>query len=146
MNRRERGAATKSSKAARNTATANTPAAFYAAGLEHFRTGQHLDAQIFCQQALAIDAEHADTLHLLGLLSLHAKQYDHALEWISRAIRREPKTDYLINLGTALLQQGDAKKLSRPSTRRCNSSRMTRTYRENSATSSPIWGALWTRS
>jgi tetratricopeptide (TPR) repeat protein len=106
MNRRERRAATKSSKAARNTATANTPATLYAAGLEHFCTGRHLDAQICCQQALTIDAEHADTLHLMGLLSLHARQYDHALEWISRAIRREPKTDYLTNLGTALLNQG----------------------------------------
>ncbi len=53
-----------------------------------------------------MDAEHADTLHLMGLLSLHAKQYDHALEWISRAIRREPKTDYLTSLGNMLLQQG----------------------------------------
>jgi len=106
MNRRERRAATKSSKTARNTATANTPAALYAAGLHHFCAGRHLDAQICCQQALTIDAEHADTLHLMGLLSLHARQYDHALEWISRAIRREPKTDYLTNLGTALLNQG----------------------------------------
>jgi tetratricopeptide (TPR) repeat protein len=93
MNRRERRAATKSSMTARNVATSNTPAALYAAGLEHFCAGRHLDAQICCQQALTIDAENADTLHLMGLLSLHAKQYDHAQEWISRAIRREPKTD-----------------------------------------------------
>ncbi len=42
----------------------------------------------------------------MGLLSLHAKQYDHALEWISRAIRQEPKTEYLTNLGITLLNQG----------------------------------------
>ncbi len=42
----------------------------------------------------------------MGLLSLQAGQYDHALEWISRAIRREPKTDYLTNLGTTLLNLG----------------------------------------
>jgi tetratricopeptide (TPR) repeat protein len=106
MNRRERRGATKSSKAARNTATVNTPAALYVAGLQHLLAGRHLDAQICCQQALTLDAEHADTLHLMGQLSLHAKQYDHALEWLSRAIRREPKTEYLTSLGNMLLQQG----------------------------------------
>ncbi len=53
-----------------------------------------------------MDPNHADTLHLLGLLSFHAKQYDHAVEWISRAIRQEPKTDYLTNLGTTLVNLG----------------------------------------
>jgi tetratricopeptide (TPR) repeat protein len=106
MNRRERKAAAKSSRMALGEATANTPAALYSAGVEHLRAGRHLDAQICCQQALTLDAEHADTLHLMGQLSLHARQYDHALEWISRAIRREPKTEYLTSLGNMLLQQG----------------------------------------
>jgi tetratricopeptide (TPR) repeat protein len=106
MNRRERKAAAKSSGIAPGEATANTPAALYGAGVEHLRAGRHLDAQICCQQALTLDAEHADTLHLMGQLSLHARQYDHALEWISRAIRREPKTEYLTSLGNMLLQQG----------------------------------------
>ena len=104
MNRRERRAA-KGPKA-RNTPGATTPAALYADGLQHFIAGRHLDAQVCCQRALAIDVEYADALHLLGLLSLQAGQYDHAVAWISRAIRREPKTDYLSNLGTALLKQG----------------------------------------
>jgi tetratricopeptide (TPR) repeat protein len=106
MNRRERKAAAKSSGIAPGEATANTPAALYRAGVEHLRAGRHLDAHICCQQALTLDAEHADTLHLMGQLSLHARQYDHALAWISRAIRREPKTEYLTSLGNTLLQQG----------------------------------------
>jgi tetratricopeptide (TPR) repeat protein len=106
MNRRERRTAAKGSKTTLSTATANTPAALYQAGLQHFRAGRHLDAQICCQQALAVEAEHADTLHLMGLLSLHAEQYDHAVEWISRAIRQNPKTEYLTNLGIALRNQG----------------------------------------
>jgi tetratricopeptide (TPR) repeat protein len=105
MNRRERRAA-KGSSSILNKAAANTPAALCEAGFQHFRAGRPLDAQMCCQQALAIDTEHADTLHLLGLLSLHAKQYDHAVEWLSRAIRREPKTGYLTSLGTTLLHQG----------------------------------------
>jgi Flp pilus assembly protein TadD len=53
-----------------------------------------------------MDPEHADTLHLMGLLSLHANQCDHAVDWLARAIRQDPKAQYLSSLGTALLQQG----------------------------------------
>ena len=45
-------------------------------------------ASAMARQALT---EHADTLHLLGLLCVHTKQLDHAVEWLWRAIRREPK-------------------------------------------------------
>jgi Flp pilus assembly protein TadD len=40
------------------------------------------------------------------LISLHANHHDLAVEWISRAIRQEPKPEYLTSLGTALLHQG----------------------------------------
>ena len=42
----------------------------------------------------------------MGLLSLHARQYAAAIEWIDRANRAAPATDYLASLGTALEQQG----------------------------------------
>ncbi len=131
MNRRERRAAGKSSKIERSktersrteqsrteqrradqdSQAAPTVAALYETGIAHLRAGRHLDAQICCQQALAIDAGHADTLHLMGLLSLQAGQYDHAVEWLSRAIRQTPntqtrKTDYLSALGITLKQMG----------------------------------------
>ena len=85
---------------------ANTPAAFYQAGLQHLRAGRNLDAQLCCQQSLAIDAGHADTLHLMGLVCLDANQHDHAIEWIARAIRQDAKAEYLTSLGTTLQQQG----------------------------------------
>jgi tetratricopeptide (TPR) repeat protein len=78
----------------------------YEAGLAHMVAGRFLDAQVCCQQALAADLNHADALHLMGLLSFQAQQFDHAVEWFSRAIRRNPKTDYLLNLGSALKQAG----------------------------------------
>src|ERR1700743_225497 len=106
MNRRERRAAAKDSKTARGVSAAATPATLYEAGRRHFRAGNLLEAQVWSQKALALDAEHADTLHLLGLISLHSKQYDHAVEWISRAIRKDPKTDYLTSLARALQNQG----------------------------------------
>ncbi len=64
--------------------------------------GRFLDAQLCCRQALAIDADHADSLHLMGLLSFQTEQYDHAAEWIGRAVRQVPKPEYLSNLGIAL--------------------------------------------
>jgi tetratricopeptide (TPR) repeat protein len=110
MNRRERRAASKNSGKSFGTAqkasTPGTPADLCDAGLYHFRAGRHLDAQLCCRQALELDPDHADTLHLMGLLSLHARQYDHAVAWISRAIRQDPRPDYLASLGTTLQQQG----------------------------------------
>jgi tetratricopeptide (TPR) repeat protein len=105
MNRRHRRATTPKSQTTSRAGLANA-AGLYEAGLGHMRAGRYLDAQICGQQALALDSGHADTLHLMGLLSLHAKQPDQAVEWISRAIRRDPKPAYLTSLGTTLLGQG----------------------------------------
>ena len=82
------------------------PAVLYEAGVRHLRAGAHLDAQLCCQQALAMDPHHADTMHLMGLISLHANRHDLAVEWISRAIKQEPKPEYLTSLGNTLLEQG----------------------------------------
>jgi tetratricopeptide (TPR) repeat protein len=106
MNRRDRRAGARTPQAARNNPGARHPAALCETGLRHLRAGQHLDAQVCCQQALAINGDHADSLHLMGLLSLHARQYDHAMEWIARAIRQDPRPEYLASLGTTLQQQG----------------------------------------
>ncbi|MGO9358562.1 MAG: tetratricopeptide repeat protein [Xanthobacteraceae bacterium] len=102
MNRRGRRAAAEGPRTGLNSQTASTPAALYDAGLQHMGAGRHLDAQICCQQALATDPGHPDSLHLMGLLSLHAGQYEHAMEWLARAIRQNPKTDYLASLGVTL--------------------------------------------
>jgi tetratricopeptide (TPR) repeat protein len=102
----ERRAAAKRAKAGQTTSGTAGIAPLYEAGLRHVRTGRHLDAQLCCQQILALDPNHADTLHLMGLLSFHAAQYDHAVEWISRAIRQEPRPDYLSSLGETLQRQG----------------------------------------
>ena len=90
----------------RNLADVDGPAALYQSGLAHLQAGRPLDAQICCQQALAADSGHADSLHLMGLLSRQAQQYDLAVEWMARAIRQQPKAEYLSSLGTTLQQQG----------------------------------------
>jgi len=105
MNRRERRVAARKSPAASKNG-AYTVTALHEAGLGHLRAGRPLDAQVCCEQALAIDTNHADSLHLLGLLSFQAQQYDHAAAWIERAIRLDPKPAYLSSLGTTLRRQG----------------------------------------
>lgn len=77
MNRRERRAAQASKKTAGSGAS--TAAALYELAHRHMQAGCPLDAQLCCQQALAIDSDHAETLHLMGLLCLQARQYDHAI-------------------------------------------------------------------
>jgi tetratricopeptide (TPR) repeat protein len=106
MNRSERRAAGKKRQAAPQHPGAASPAGLCEAGFGHLRAERYLDAQMCCQQALAIDPACADALHLMGLLTLQAKQYDHAVEWIARAIRQDPKPAYLSSLGTTLRQQG----------------------------------------
>jgi tetratricopeptide (TPR) repeat protein len=106
MNPPERRAANQDPQTQAPGPGADTAAALHEAGLRQMRAGQYLDAQICCQQALAIDPDHADTLHLMGLLSIQGEQYDHAVQWIARALKQNPKPEYLYSLGTALRQQG----------------------------------------
>ena len=83
-----------------------TPSELCETGLRCRQAGRRLDAQLCCEQALAQDANHADSLHLMGLLSSDAEQYDHALEWIVRAIKQDLKPEYLSSLGLTLRRQG----------------------------------------
>ena len=101
MNRRERR--TRKSKTEASTLT---PAAQCEAGHRHLQAGQSLEAQLCCQRLLATDPNHAGALHLMGLIALQNKQFNHALEWIARAIAQDPKPDYLASLGTTLSRQG----------------------------------------
>lgn len=106
MSRRERRAAAKGQQAAYGSTNFSTVAALYKSGRDHLAASRYLEAQLCCRQILDIDPNHADTLHLMGILSNHLGQYDHALEWFSRAIRRTPKPEYLASLGIALQRQG----------------------------------------
>jgi tetratricopeptide (TPR) repeat protein len=76
------------------------------AASDHLRDGRFLEAQSCCQQALLLEAENAETLHLVGRLHLKIGQSDHAVEWLSRAIRQEAKPAYLSSLAGALTEQG----------------------------------------
>ena len=42
----------------------------------------------------------------MALVCFNGGQFDHAVEWVSQAIRRQPRPAYLTLLGTALLNLG----------------------------------------
>ncbi|MBU6462063.1 MAG: glycosyltransferase family protein [Bradyrhizobium sp.] len=97
MSRREPEAAARGPK---------MPSELCEVGFRHRQGDRHLDAQLCCQQALAQNPNHADSLHLMGLLSSDAEQFDHALEWIVRALKQDLKPEYLSSLGMTLRRQG----------------------------------------
>ncbi|WP_024513638.1 tetratricopeptide repeat protein [Bradyrhizobium sp. Tv2a-2] len=100
MDRRDRQAIAEAVEAAPAAAVGVT---LYQTVLGHLRAGRHLDARLSCRQALERDPENAETLHLMALVCFNAGQFDHAIEWISQAIRKDPRPAYLTLLGTALL-------------------------------------------
>lgn len=63
-------------------------------------------AQSF-EAALAIQADHAEALHGLGVTHLQAGQVQTAVALIRRAIARDPRANYYANLSFALLAAGD---------------------------------------
>jgi len=102
MNRQERRAAARKSRSSSKSSAAPTPAALYELGLAHLRASRLMDAQVCCQQALAIDPAHADALFLMGLLAIEAGHNDHAVNWLARAVEQTAKAEYLFALGSAL--------------------------------------------
>jgi len=81
---------------------ARTAAVLHQVAIDHLRAARSLDAQLCCAQALEIDPHYPDSLHLMGVLSLQAGQLDLAVEWMARAIRQDPRPEFLSNLGMVL--------------------------------------------
>lgn len=79
------------------------PAALFDAAMRHFRADRLAQAEEKCAQALGADPQHADALHLLGLIHAQNNQVDLALEFIAQAIRcNQANPDYFSSLGTLL--------------------------------------------
>ena len=81
-------------------------AAIRDAVLADLDAGRLLEAQAGCQRALEANPDDGELLHLMASICLEAKEFDHAVEWASRAIRREAAPSYLATLGTALVNLG----------------------------------------
>jgi tetratricopeptide (TPR) repeat protein len=75
--------------------------------LRHHRAGRLTDAERIYRLILAIDARHADSLHLLGMIAYQVGRHETALEMIRKAIAiNKIQAAYHSNLGTILQAQG----------------------------------------
>lgn len=76
-------------------------------GLAHHEAGRLADAEIVYRQILARDPDHADGLHLFGLLAYQVGRAEIAVEYIGRAVLLQPSAvHYRSNLGNALFALG----------------------------------------
>ncbi|HLX18093.1 MAG TPA: tetratricopeptide repeat protein [Bradyrhizobium sp.] len=101
MNRHQRRAIPKAVKSPNPS-----PATLVESGLRLLHSGQFAQAEKCCREILADDPEHADSFHLLGLISARTNKYDQAIEFFAQAIRKNPNNaDYFSNLGTMLQHQ-----------------------------------------
>jgi len=78
-----------------------------AEALRHHEAGRLSEAERLYRQILAVDPDHADSLHLLGMVAYQVGRHDVAVDLIGRAIRRHANVAfYHCNLGLALSAQG----------------------------------------
>jgi tetratricopeptide (TPR) repeat protein len=80
--------------------------AMIAAALEHHRQGRLAEAQQIYRRILVLDPNHADALHLLGVVAYQSGRHDEARALIGRAIALHPgAASYHSNLGNVLQVQ-----------------------------------------
>lgn len=72
------------------------------AAREHHQAGRLHHAEVLYQQVLQADPDHADALHMLGVIAHQAGKNDMAVELINKAIRNnQSDPSYYNNLGSA---------------------------------------------
>jgi tetratricopeptide (TPR) repeat protein/SAM-dependent methyltransferase len=101
MNRKDRRAAQKQGKGGGpfmpGPSAGSASANLFAAAVQCFRTGQLAEAERRCRDVLMLDPNHADALHLLGMIAFQAGRLDAAVELIGKSIasnRRNPDCHY----------------------------------------------------
>jgi predicted O-linked N-acetylglucosamine transferase (SPINDLY family) len=74
-----------------------------AAAIERHQAGQLAEAERIYREILAREPDHADSLHLLGVLACQNGEYSQAVDLIRAAVKADPsKAVYHSNLGEAL--------------------------------------------
>ena len=75
----------------------------YLSALSHHRQGQISEAKSLYQQVLASDPNHADALHMLGVVYHQTNNPELAVRYIEQALAQDPRNlDYLNHYGLAL--------------------------------------------
>jgi protein O-GlcNAc transferase len=114
MNRQQRRAAAKRQPASNAAGTASPAkvepgvAELLAVGVGHHRAGRLPEAESCYRQVLAAQPDHADALHLMGIIAQQMGRHDVAVDLIRRAIVRNGNNPaYFCNLGDALRDLGN---------------------------------------
>ncbi|WP_257164875.1 tetratricopeptide repeat protein [Bradyrhizobium sp. SRS-191] len=102
MNRRERRVVSK----AKSKAIAPNIVDLKTSVITSLRAGDLLGAEMSCRRAIEGAPDDPEPLNLMAQVCCNADQFDHAVEWAIRAIRLDPKPEYLTTLGIALLNAG----------------------------------------
>ena len=103
MDRKQRRAA--AAAARRTGASPSDPrvAGLFAAGLAHHQAGRLAQAETHYRETLALQPDHADALHLLGVIASQIGRHDVAVDLIGRAIAHDQTSSlYYSNHGLAL--------------------------------------------
>src|SRR5436190_18895849 len=80
----------------------------FAMAVQHHEAGQLQAAEQIYRQILAVDPNHVDAQHLLGVIASQMGNHEVAIEYISRAIElNETESAFHSNLGTAFKAQGE---------------------------------------
>lgn len=79
----------------------------FKSAISHYQAKRLAPAELLCRQILTVQPDHADALHLLGVLAIHAGRTDAGIELIQRAIQACKTNEYYYNnLGNALRASG----------------------------------------
>jgi predicted O-linked N-acetylglucosamine transferase (SPINDLY family) len=89
-------------QAAPDAAAQERVASMLQAAVEHHEAERFDEAETLYRQILAIDPNHADAMHLLGLIAYEFGQYQTACDLIMAAITRTPNAFYYYNLGNVM--------------------------------------------
>ena len=110
MNRHRRRAAAKLGIRGNPDITAVPPdvTALFGAAVMHHQAGQLAKADACYRHVLKAEPNHADAVHLLGVIALQVGRYDVAVDLIRQAIRLNGNNpDYFSDLGNACFSQGN---------------------------------------
>jgi predicted O-linked N-acetylglucosamine transferase (SPINDLY family) len=79
----------------------------FAVAVEHHQAGRLREAEAIYRQILQVAPQHADALHLLGVLAHRAGHHQEAVRYIGQAITHDPRRqDFYNNLADAYRAQG----------------------------------------
>jgi tetratricopeptide (TPR) repeat protein len=93
--------------------------------MERHQAGRLADAEAIYRQVLTAFPDHADALHLLGLLASQVGRADVAIGLISQAFTIDPRVvAYHSNLGNVLKEQGRLDEALAATSRRSRSNRI----------------------